>query len=208
MHWAMEAFKTFNSNAIPHIVTTNIEHCATELPLKKWRDHGQAEVTFVQVDKSTGMVTADAIERNLKTNTALVSVMMANNETGVIQPLKDIAEMMKKVNERRKIEGQFQILIHTDAAQAFGKIPVSVQDLLVDYMTIVGHKVIIDDERFRELVLNFPICSFMDLELALFIIVKEFLASLPFLLAEVKSSIEGQGQKILPWPLALELPRS
>ena len=68
--------------------------------------------------------------------------MMANNETGVIQPIKEIVQMIKTINESRKENNQFEILTHTDAAQAFGKIPVSVKECPVDYITIVGHKVL------------------------------------------------------------------
>ena len=68
--------------------------------------------------------------------------MMANNETGVIQPIKEIVQMVKTINESRKENNQFEILTHTDAAQTFGKIPVSVKECPVDYITIVGHKVL------------------------------------------------------------------
>ena len=91
------------------------------------------------VDKNTGMVRPADIIKEITSMTCLVTVMLANNETGVIQPIKSIFEKIREIN--RKPERPVAILTHTDAAQAFGKIPVSVQDLDVDYMTIVGHKV-------------------------------------------------------------------
>lgn len=107
-----------NNEHIPHIVTTNIEHVATELPLKRMRDKGQIEVTFVPVDPKSGAVQVDDIEAAIKSNTKLITVMMANNETGVIQPIKAIGQML----ERRKSQ---RILFHTDAAQAIGKVSVN-----------------------------------------------------------------------------------
>ena len=67
--------------------------------------------------------------------------MLANNETGVIQPIKNIVDLVKSSNKVRRRNKQFEILTHTDAAQAFGKVPVSVKEYPVDYLTIVGHKV-------------------------------------------------------------------
>ena len=97
------------------------------------------DVSFVPVCKNTGMVRPADIIKEITSMTCLVTVMLANNETGVIQPIKSIFEKIREIN--RKPERPVAILTHTDAAQAFGKIPVSVQDLDVDYMTIVGHKV-------------------------------------------------------------------
>ena len=140
MHWAIESFRSKFPEKIPHIVTTNIEHCATELPLKAWQKEGKIKVTFVPVEN--GIVEKDQIRNSVQDSTCLVTVMMANNETGVIQPIKEIVQMIKTINESRKENNQFEILTHTDAAQAFGKIPVSVKECPVDYITIVGHKVL------------------------------------------------------------------
>ena len=89
------------------------------------------------MDTNSGFVHSEDIFNAILPNTCLVTVMLANNETGVIQPISQIAKKIREINSSR----DFPILIHTDAAQAFGKIPVSVQDLGVDYMTVVGHKV-------------------------------------------------------------------
>ena len=133
MHWVIENYKTQNPGKIPHIITTNIEHCATELPLKQWETDGRIEVTFVPVNTSTGSVEISQIQQSIRPNTCLITVMLANNETGVIQPISEICQMVENMENR-------DILVHSDAAQAFGKIPVSIKDYPVDYMTIVGHK--------------------------------------------------------------------
>ena len=145
MHWAIESFKLKHPDKIPHIVTTNIEHCATELPLKSWSDQGKIEVDFVPV--KNGRVHVQDLKNAIKTSTCLVTVMLANNETGVIQPVEEMVQMVQIINDERRRNYQFEILTHTDAAQAFSKIEVSIEDLKVDYVTIVGHKVIyvIDD---------------------------------------------------------------
>jgi len=67
--------------------------------------------------------------------------MLANNETGVIQPVREIGLKLAKINSERVGKSLHKILFHCDAAQAIGKISVDVQDLNLDYMTIVGHKV-------------------------------------------------------------------
>jgi selenocysteine lyase len=93
-------------------------------------------VTFLPVNTKYGAIEAVQVKEALRHNTCLVTVMMANNETGVLQPIKDIVRIIKDENKNRKIP----ILVHTDAAQSIGKIPVSIQDVQVDYLTIVGHK--------------------------------------------------------------------
>lgn len=85
------------------------------------------------------MVIVDSVEKAIEPNTCLVTIMAANNETGVIQPIKEIVSMLEKVNIDRAEDNK--ILMHTDAAQVFGKIPFSVREIPVDYVTIVGHKV-------------------------------------------------------------------
>jgi selenocysteine lyase len=67
--------------------------------------------------------------------------MHANNETGVIMPISQIGERLESVNEERRRNGHTRIYFHSDAAQTIGKIPVDVQELKVDYLTVVGHKV-------------------------------------------------------------------
>ncbi|RSL30782.1 cysteine desulfurase [Salibacterium salarium] len=111
-----------------HVITTTIEHPAIHEPCRYLEKHG-AEVTYVGTD-TYGQVDPAEIEAAIKENTALISVMHANNETGTINHIDQIA----KIAQRHKIA------LHSDAAQSLGKIPVHVQQLGVDYLSIAGHK--------------------------------------------------------------------
>lgn len=122
-------------DAVPHIITTNVEHDAIKLPLEVLAKEGKASVTFVPVSKETGTVDINDIISNIRPNTRLITVMLANNETGMIQPVSLIKEHMKSLKYSKQT-----IYLHTDAAQAIGKLEVDVESLGVDYLTIVGHK--------------------------------------------------------------------
>ena len=110
------------------IVTSVIEHPATAEPCNYLEEHGH-DVTRVAVD-GTGMIRLDEIESALCNTTALVTVMHANSETGTIQPIREIAALAH----------QYETLIHTDAAQSTGKIAYTVDELGVDLLSMVGHK--------------------------------------------------------------------
>lgn len=112
-----------------HIITTKIEHPAI-LNTCKVLEKAGAEVTYVPADTS-GRVDPDAIAGSIRESTIAVSVMHANNETGVIQPIEEIA----------KISRQHGILMHSDAVQSVGKIPTKVDDLGVDLVSLSGHKI-------------------------------------------------------------------
>ncbi|WP_129669433.1 cysteine desulfurase family protein [Phytoactinopolyspora endophytica] len=113
----------------PHLVTQVTEHPAVlETCRALERLHG-ARVTYVPVD-SDGLVDPGTLAAALETDTVLVSVMAANNETGAIQPIAELARITRDNGA----------LFHCDAAQAAGKIPLAVAELEVDMMTIVGHK--------------------------------------------------------------------
>jgi cysteine desulfurase len=112
-----------------HIITTKIEHPAILATCKALGASG-AEITFVPVNPS-GRVDPKAIESSIRESTILISVMHANNETGVIQPIEEISE----------ISAKHGIPLHTDAVQSIGKIPVKVRDLNVDLLSISGHKI-------------------------------------------------------------------
>jgi len=112
-----------------HIVTSSIEHPAVLNCCQQLEREGY-EVTYLPVDKF-GLVNPDSVSDALKPETVLVSMMLANNEVGTIQPIKEIGEITKTRS----------IPFHTDAIQAVGKIPIIVDDLNVDLLSISGHKI-------------------------------------------------------------------
>jgi cysteine desulfurase len=112
-----------------HIVTTAVEHHAVLNVCEKLSMTGY-DVTFLSVDRS-GRLDLKELKSSLTDNTALVSIMYANNETGVIFPLKEIAEIVKSRD----------VLLHTDAVQGAAKISLDVRKLPVDMLSISGHKI-------------------------------------------------------------------
>jgi cysteine desulfurase len=110
------------------LIISAIEHPATMQPARQLERLG-AQVTIVGVDPE-GRVDPEEVAANLGPKTRLVSIIHANNETGVIQPIGRIARLCRDRG----------VLVHTDAAQSFGKIPTRVDDLGVDLLSIAGHK--------------------------------------------------------------------
>lgn len=124
-------------SGLPHIITSNVEHDSVKLAAVHLQRQGKADVTFVPVSKVTARVEVEDIVAALRPNTCLISIMLANNETGVIMPVQEICRRVRSLNKQRQ---QLRVLLHTDAAQALGKIRVDAHELGVDYLTIVGHK--------------------------------------------------------------------
>ncbi len=111
-----------------HLITSRIEHHAVLHAAEELERRG-VEVTFVDCDRD-GIVGVEAVRRALRPNTMMVSVMLANNETGVLQPVQAIAQ----------VAHQHGALMHTDAIQCCGKIPVSVRELRCDMLSVSAHK--------------------------------------------------------------------
>jgi len=111
-----------------HLITSAIEHPAILNPALYLSELG-VQVTILPVD-AKGLVNPDQVEKAILPHTGLISLMLANNETGALQPIKEIAAIAKEHN----------VLLHTDAAQAVGKIAVEVKDLCVDFLSVAGHK--------------------------------------------------------------------
>ncbi|XP_060775770.1 selenocysteine lyase isoform X3 [Neoarius graeffei] len=122
---------------LPHIITSNVEHDSVKLVAEHLVKMGKADVTFLPVSRVTGRVEVEDVMAALRPSTCLVSVMLANNETGVIMPIREICQRVKAA---KRSPSSPRILLHTDAAQAIGKIHVDAQEMGVDYITIVGHK--------------------------------------------------------------------
>jgi cysteine desulfurase len=111
-----------------HIITSKIEHPSILNPCKFLEQIG-AKVTYVGVDQY-GRVSPEEIEKAITKETILITIMHSNNEVGTIQPIKEIGEIAKRHG----------IAFHTDASQSAGKIPINVNDLKIDMLTIAGHK--------------------------------------------------------------------
>ena len=130
-NWAVRAALWQNRHLGRHIVTTAVEHhavlnCCQQLEQEGW------EVTTILPDQN-GDISAESVLAAVRPDTALVSVMMVNNELGSIYPIADIAKGLKAVNEKT--------LLHTDAVQGFLKVPFSAKALGADFIAISGHKV-------------------------------------------------------------------
>jgi len=111
-----------------HIISSKFEHHAVLHTLEYLEKHG-FEVTLLDVHEN-GIVRPDELEKAIREDTALVTIMFANNEIGTVQPIKELAEVAHKHN----------ILFHTDAVQAVGNVPVDVQELGIDMLSMSSHK--------------------------------------------------------------------
>lgn len=112
-----------------HIITSSIEHDAILEPCRRLEKEG-FKITYIPVDKH-GLVNPDDVKNAISSDTCMISIMFANNEVGTIEPIKDICKIAHEKN----------VLMHTDAVQAIGKIPIDVKDLDIDLLSISSHKI-------------------------------------------------------------------
>lgn len=128
-NWALKATAEAYSSKGKHIITTKIEHHAI-LHTCEWLEKHGFEVSYIDVDED-GVVKLDELEAAIRPDTILISVMAANNEIGTIQPLKEIGAIAKAHG----------VLFHTDAVQAFARIPLNVDEMNIDMLSASGHKI-------------------------------------------------------------------
>ena len=118
-----------------HLITTKIEHHAVIHAMEELESTGY-KVSYLNVDEE-GFINLEELESKINSNTSLISIMLANNETGTIQNLSEISKIAK--NKAKQFERE--IYIHTDAVQAAGKLDLNVKELGVDMMSLSGHKI-------------------------------------------------------------------
>ncbi len=128
-NWALKATAEAYANKGKHIITTKIEHHAI-LHTCEYLEKKGYEVTYLDVDEY-GTVKLDELEKAIRPDTILISIMAANNEIGTIQPLEEIGQIAKKNG----------VLFHTDAVQAFGHIEIDVDKMNIDMLSASGHKI-------------------------------------------------------------------
>lgn len=127
-NWALKAVAEFNRKKGMHIITSKIEHHAVINTCEYLANQG-FKITYINVDEY-GVINIDELKKAIRSDTILISIMFANNEIGTIQPIKEIGEIARKNN----------IIFHTDAVQAFGQIPINVNDFNIDMLSASGHK--------------------------------------------------------------------
>ena len=128
-NWAIKGIASAHRKKGNHIITTKIEHHAV-LHTCQYLEKNGFDVTYLDVD-AEGFINLDDLRNAITDKTILVSIMFANNEIGTIQPIKEIGEICKEK----------KVLFHTDAVQAVGNIPVDVQEMNIDMLSLAGHKI-------------------------------------------------------------------
>lgn len=128
-NWAIKAAAEAYGAKGRHIITSKIEHHAVLHTCQYLEKHG-FEVSYIDVDEN-GILKLDQLEKAIRPDTILISVMFANNEIGTVQPIREIGQLARKHG----------ILFHTDAVQAYGQLPISVDELNIDMLSSSGHKI-------------------------------------------------------------------
>lgn len=127
-NWALKATAEAYVGKGKHIITTKIEHHAI-LHTAQYLETQGFEVTYLDVDEN-GIVKLDQLKAAIRPDTILISIMFANNEIGTIEPVKEIGQIAKEHN----------IIFHTDAVQAYGQLPIDVEECHIDMLSASGHK--------------------------------------------------------------------
>lgn len=127
-NWALKATAESYRSKGRHIITTKIEHHAI-LHTCEWLEKNGFEVTYLNVDEN-GVVKLEELRKAIRPDTILISVMFANNEIGTLEPIREIGEIARERG----------ILFHTDAVQAFGHVPINVDEYHIDMLSASGHK--------------------------------------------------------------------
>ena len=129
-NWALKAtFEAYKDKG-NHIITTKIEHHAILHTCEYLEKARGAKITYLDVDEN-GVVDLEQLQKEITPQTILISVMFANNEIGTIQPIKEIGQIAR----------EHGILFHTDAVQAFGQVPIDVDEYNIDMLSSSGHKI-------------------------------------------------------------------
>lgn len=128
-NWVLEGTANALKNKGRHIITSRIEHHAI-LHTCEYLEKLGFEITYLDVD-GDGFVSPEALEKAIRKDTILVSIMMVNNEIGTIEPIKELAAVAKAHG----------VLFHTDAVQGLGNVPIDVKDLGVDFLSMSAHKI-------------------------------------------------------------------
>ncbi len=128
-NWAIKATADAYQNKGKHIITSRVEHHAVLHTCQYLEQHG-FEVTYLDVDEH-GVVKLEDLKAAIRPDTILITIMFANNEIGTIQPVKEIGQIAR----------EHGILFHTDAVQAYGHVPVNVDEYCIDMLSTSGHKI-------------------------------------------------------------------
>ncbi len=128
-NWAIKGVYEANKEKGNHIITTKVEHHAV-LHVCEYLEKAGCEVTYLDVDEY-GIINIEDLKKAIRPTTILISIMFANNEVGSIMPIKEIGDIAKENN----------IIFHTDAVQGVGHIPIDLEELNIDLLSMSGHKI-------------------------------------------------------------------
>lgn len=127
---ALKGVAQFYGDKKRHIITTQIDHKCVLDSCRRLEQEG-FEVTYLPVERETGLINLETLRSSIRPDTLACSVIHCNNEIGVLQPMAEIGKICR----------ENKVLFHTDAAQSFGKMPLDVNDMCIDMMSISSHKI-------------------------------------------------------------------